>query len=215
MRKLIFFSFMLMSTTVFASQINQTSEDCTCTDTTTGKCISWTYGSTGEPICAEQNATPCESNRDCENSQFCNLVNNTGDCKNPDIGTCVKLDKGISYTYSNKTFLRSSYNLTWWAAKNWCEANGKRLVSFKSIGIKDLGTYFQKNGYCYGRGDTSTKCENVDWKRLRKAFPDISKKNEDYWVMDKFNSCYAFNMTLGTGNIDNTNLSVFHFALCE
>jgi len=182
-----------------------------------GKCVSDEHnGENGSSICAASDATPCKSNKDCASTEYCSLTNSQGGCLQPDVGTCMSLTEGVSYTYNNKTFLRSDNRMSsWWAAENWCKAKGMTLVSLASIGMDNLGDFFNNNKYCYG--DDESKCENVDWNAIRSAFPDIYENYRNWWIRDySYSSCVAFFVSLfgAAVDLDGRN-NTYSYALCE
>ena len=122
---------------------------------------------------------------------------------------CIPLTDGISYTYNNKTFLRSDNHMTWWSAENWCKAKGMTLVSLASTDINkdNLGNFFNSYEYCYGDGEE--RCKNVNWDALRTAFGS----DNYWWTHDSCDSCPAF--YVGIGYVDHDSRHGYFYALCE
>jgi len=185
-----------------------------------GKCVSYEYDSNWNTICAASDATPCKSNKDCASTEYCALMNDHFECNPPNVGTCIPLTEGISYTYNNKTFLRSNNYMTWWAAENWCKAKGMMLVSLVSTDIdKDnLGDYFNNNiqNFPHCHGDGEQRCENVNWDTLCSTFPDICENYRYWWTRDSYSSCYTFFVGLSEGFVGAFDRhSPNAHALCE
>jgi len=194
--------------------MNEAATGCECTNAD-GKCVSFEYDSGWNMICAASDATPCKSNKDCASTEYCALTNSQWACNQPDVGTCMPLTDGVSYTYNNKTFLRSDNNMTWWSAENWCKAKGKQLVSLASTGINkdNLGDYFNNNGWCCDDcGGDEYKCENVNWDALRTVF----ESDAYWWTRDNYDSCDTFSVALYFGGVSYNYRDYYDFfALCE
>ena len=87
----------------------------------------------------------CKSNKDCSIGEFCNLTDTTwGDLK-PDGGECTAIGvKDVDYNDVEVeglgTVRMSATMLTWWAAENWCKAQGKELINISSFECYQTGT---------------------------------------------------------------------------
>lgn len=119
------------------NQVPRSEAYCSCYNTETDICFSKLQDSTLEVICPDQDANPCISNRDCPENQFCNIFEARWDYNGPDTGTCMALSDGITYTYNNHEFLRSTENMHWWTAENWCKAHGRSLVLLEHLNVPD------------------------------------------------------------------------------
>ena len=132
----------------------------------------------------------CTTNADCEAGEYCKI---TGDnCTSPTTGTCIALDNGTETTYNGKTFLYSSSDMSWWAARNWCLAHGKSLVS-----LSDLSC-------------TTGDCE--DWNALKAAFG-----YSYFWTNDSKSSCDAFSVNTHSQLVysDDRYYYYYFYALCR
>ncbi len=130
----------------------------------------------------------CSSNSDCDTpNEFCSVDTNNWSCSGPlGIGQCTPV--GIVNTVSGKTgnaaqyngYIYSSIKMNWWSANNWCEAQGKRLVSLSDLGI--IGGY--EDGWC-----TLNTCQGADWDALYDAFG-----HEYWWTTERRDndSCEVF-----------------------
>ena len=190
-----------------------TQEDTGCPCANDGKCVSFEYTSNWNYVCAGSDATPCKSNKECANTEYCSLTNSQGESNQPDVGMCMPLTEGVSYTYNNKTFLRSdNFMASWLSAENWCKAKGISLVSLASMDINkdNLGDYFNNHRYCYADGEE--KCENVNWDALRTIFG----YDNYWWTRDNY-AGEAFYVGLEEGSVSYLPRfcdSLF-YALCE
>ena len=129
----------------------------------------------------------CSSNSDCDTpNEFC-FVDHNWSCSEPlSIGQCTPV--GIVNTVFGKTgnaaqyngYIYSSIKMNWWSANNWCEAQGKRLVSLSDLGI--IGGY--EGGWC-----TLNTCQGADWDALYDAFG-----HEYWWTTERrdSDSCEVF-----------------------
>ena len=165
-----------------------------CCDTTLNKCKAWIYhkDDNGEEIftCPKENNRSCKKNSDCNGEEFCNLVSTKWNCEKPDTGTCTPIGISTPYTYineTNKTFWAGSDNLTWWAAENWCKAQGKTLVSYATVnGLFDCD---KGSGSC--NWDTNT----THWKN------DNILPYYYYWTSESSDSCNAWSVGVGVGDV--------------
>ena len=120
----------------------------------------------------------CATNADCkEAGKYCEIIG--GGCS-PSQGECMPLDNGTEATYNGKTFLYASTDMSWWSARNWCLAHGKRLASLSDLGI--TGGY--EEGFC-----SESECTGADWDALKVAF---GYDDYYYWTNNSYDSCYAF-----------------------
>ena len=81
----------------------------------------------------------CRSNSDCGNGNYCDMTG--GVCSNyfdvdesTLIGNCRKASDALQNKPSSAPFWLSSQKMSWWSAKNFCEAIGKRLVTASDYG---------------------------------------------------------------------------------
>lgn len=80
----------------------------------------------------------CKSNKDCKTGEFCNLTNTDEDGSKPNAGTCMLVGEmlGPHNVDGLGLVIKSTSKMTWWAAENWCKAQGKNLID-----IADFGCY--------------------------------------------------------------------------
>ncbi len=117
--------------------------DASCCDTTTHTCKAGTYyydedsGNVGYR-CVEADNKQCTKNSDCASGEFCNLTSSELDCYKPNTGTCEAISSS-DYTDATVTGLgsvrRSKDTMTWWAAENWCKAQGKSLIDVSKFKV--------------------------------------------------------------------------------
>ena len=181
----------------------------------------------------------CISNTNCNTTvNFCNITSFTtsGSCNadNPNYytnlsGTCTAIG-GSSSTNDVTgigTVYRSNDYMTWWAAKNWCEAQGKSLLDIS--GTK-LGCYWSGTttawsiaagsgiGYCCASGQscnngTSTSMNSQPMQDLRAKWGGYGWTATDYYAGE--NSCYAYYLRLFNGHILGDPKEYYYAALCQ
>ncbi len=159
----------------------------------------------------------CLKNSDCDDGEFCdyelhvdceNGPNGQGTCKSATTyQTLTVADDGIAGILSNS-------ELDWFSAKNFCQANGRSMISLSGSGINasTLGSYFNNNGDCYGTD--AAKCEGVTWSNYK------GKLASTYWwtkdLADGANSCYAFYvLTIYSSVVNDDRSGNFGYALCK
>lgn len=178
-----------------------------CCDTTLNKCKSWmnTSDYNEDYICPTENNRACKKNSDCHSGEFCNLVSTEDDYNKPDTGTCTAIGEINTYTYingTNKTFTVSLNRLTWWGAENWCQAQGKSLVSY--ITLHNL-----------------FECERNTWSCKWDKFYDEANwqdgKNliSNYWGAENYDSRLASALLPVYNFFSYAPHSHFAHALCE
>ena len=198
-------------------------------------------------VCWTQETT-CKSNVDClylndeEHTYFCNLQNNTDQsCYYPTSGTCQSITSG-DYTDATVDGLgdvrKSNGKMTWWAADNWCKAQGMNLIDVTKFGCYQSGTTTLINtdrewGYCCASGQTCNSWSGY-WNgntiitiketivntryspvivNLRKAFGGGL-----FWTASDYqstSSCGAFYVGLGHGDTAYSSRSYTNLALCQ
>ena len=148
----------------------------------------------------------CTTNADCkEAGKYCQI---TGKWENsrgavPTTGTCIALDNGTETTYNGKTFLYSSSDMSWWAARNWCLAHGKSLALLSDLGI--TGGYNNETGYCSG-----SNCTGADWNALKVAFG-----SSYYWTNNSHDSRYALGVRTFSQSMNGIPRYGTFYALCQ
>ncbi len=145
----------------------------------------------------------CTTNADCkEAGKYCQIKGKyENSCSVPSTGKCDTLADGTETTYNGKTFLYSSGTMSWWAARNWCLAHGKSLVS-----LSDLGITRPAEIYCSG-----SDCIGADWTALTVAFGG----NKRLWTNNSYSSCYAFRVRTDDQAVSVNDRYFGDFALCR
>ena len=169
----------------------------------------------------------CATNADCKDAdgnvdktKYCKI--SASDCRGGGArGTCEKLgDKPKEVTIEGLgTVYKSDDPMTWWSAKNWCEAHGKRMISVDALGCyrdTDGTTPFGDAtiGYCcaqyQARCYSTLSKQSAIMQALRREW------SSGYaWTNTSFTFCHAFYVHLNYGRVNfayrNDNAS----ALCE
>ena len=130
-----------------------------------------------------------------------------------DIGRCTSVGtpnpvakaEGASGSAYNG-YVYSSQSMTWWAADNWCKAQGMRLVSLSDLNLSKRSCSGSSCKDASGNNMTTAK-----WQVLTDAFGASL-----FWTADSHNSCNAFTVpTAGTGIVNGSGRNSFGYALCK
>ena len=166
---------------------------CAC-DTENGFTGTWTAPATGSDDNGCTQGSTCTSNANCKSGYFC-AFQNTSSCSDQGMGECRLISAYAPDSTTAAGFIRSTNNMTWWSAQNWCTAQDRTPATRASIG-------------CSGVESNICSSDTVD------AFK--SAWGEGYgWLDDYGNSCNAYYAYLGSGRISGTNRSYTNFALCR
>ena len=170
----------------------------------------------------------CATNADCtEPNMYCHIsatfaYSETSCFKNYS-GTCVAIGSKEEATIEGlgTVYKSSSSDMTWWSAKNWCAAQGKRLISADHLGCyrNTDGTRPHSGinrGYCCAQyqtrcGDTLSK-QSAIMQGLRRKWSGIA------WTDTSYNSCQAFGAYMYFGEVFyyyRSDDDYFNYALCE
>ena len=182
--------------------------------------------------------TECKSNADCASlgeNYFCNLKNDTdGSCYYPTSGTCEQITTG-HFTDANDipglgNVRRSTSTMTWWAADNWCKAQGMNLIDISQFGCYANGTTLVQEGSnyddgCCASGQTCsydntwyTNGNKAKYSSTLKALESAFGHGYYFWTSSDSNtdSCLAFVVDLTSGVASNANRDANGlFALCK
>ena len=169
------------------------------------------------------NNSDCETNAACKGGKcYCKIsvsYTPSSSCFKDYTGTCTAIGSKREATIAGLgTVYRSNGFMTWWSAKNWCEAQGKRLISADHLGCyQSDGTTPHSGtsrGYCCAKGRAS--CGFTAGKQSAIMQVLRSKFGGDIgWTNTSSSSCSAFAVGLSNGNVyANSRLNYF-YALCE
>jgi type II secretory pathway pseudopilin PulG len=138
-----------------------------------------THSYSQDHLCLAPNSG-CVSNEDCEENQYCRFKGSkcndlgTGECK--DIGTVktytLKLPSGDLTLYGGTS-------ANWWSARNWCEANGWRMVTKQDLYIQNSSEPKYTSEFCYfgNHGETIGPCicqnDDVDCTQTKQEVSQI------------------------------------------
>ncbi len=113
-----------------------TTATCTC-DTANGFTGTWVAPADGsdENGCAQ--GSTCTSNANCKSGYFC-AFEDTDDGSNAGKGECQLVSKYGPDTTTVAGFIRSSGNMTWWSAQNWCLAQKRPPAERKTVGCSGI-----------------------------------------------------------------------------
>ncbi len=177
---------------------------------TEGVCVPKTYtaSSPSTKVCVSDAIScssykGCPGNTDGTNTEFCYISGASGVPKG---GSCLPLSTytvGKTVEFNGKTFIQSSKQVSWWAANDWCLAQGKHLASLSELGIDRKG-----KSSCYVQGITgqASMCDDISglgsgyYSALTNATKGFGSSGY-LWTSDSYNSSYAFSVALGDGNV--------------
>lgn len=133
----------------------------------------------GECLTKDTSGSGCMKNSDCKTLApdtcandpcFCDFGNSGNGVisfeqgPNGKLGTCLPATDYTRLTIRNNGIagIISNEKLNWYSAKNFCQANGKRLprLSPFHVDLSKLGAYYEEDGSCYDRG--AQACENLE-----------------------------------------------------
>ena len=182
----------------------------------------------------------CATNADCKDAdgnvdktKYCKISaryagSSVTSCFKNYSGTCTAIGSKSEATESNDevtiegwtVYRSSSSDMNWWSAKNWCEAQGKRLISADHLGCyKDDGTtpFGDKTaGFCCAEGQancgSTLSKQSAIMQALRREWSGAGA-----WTNTSYDSCDAFIVRLYTGfvGINFRNNYGGNYALCE
>ena len=159
-------------------------------------CLSDVVGCVGVDVTGE-----CATNADCtEPNTYCGI--SAYNCYGVGArGRCTALGSKSEATIEGLgTVYKSNDYMTWWSARNWCEAQGKRLISVSDLQCDHFeGTY----GYCCkdsGSCSSNITTQSAIMQGLRNTWSSGS-----VWTNTSPNPCSAFYVNLKHGLVPNTN----------
>jgi len=120
--------------------------------------------------------TECKTNEQCAeiygDGYFCNVKDDTEVGCLPNGGKCEPIGSGetANIVGLGEVLKSDDHNMTWWAADNWCKAQGKSLISIEKFG-------------CYYSGTNDLMTENNDqWGYCCKGNGAECKDWGNYWT---------------------------------
>ena len=146
----------------------------------------------------------CSKNTDCNRGYFCNISDPGSNSCTTNMtgmtGSCTEVK--LRSPNENKTppFVMSDFGMTWWAAKNFCEALGKTLVDVNDYGCTTSFTDGKaKNGWCHS---SVTQLKAYKIMQMEEAY----MSNTQPWTNTSYDNCKAYTVLFGggpSGNYDN------------
>ena len=225
-----------------------TDGECTCPtgrfacDTANGTCCTTNQmcstGGDTTGTCIAKGSSECMTNADCETLKgntdyYCAISAGYtfgGSCFNNFSGTCQlkgtgtesgELKIGDDVIFEKGQFLVGG-TMTWWSAKNWCAAQGRRLVKLSDLKIgkpaADLCDFPDSGNLKDDCPDGSCICES-SWDAS--YYSEITSHlqgiigSKSYWTDEDRNFCSAFVVGLKYGYVYNNFRANSDSALCE
>ncbi len=185
-----------------------------------------------DPCGTETSFDGCKSNADCDKGEYCHLNNTDLICYYPIGGTCEKIGAGTPATIAGLgNVLKSNEYMTWWAAENWCKAQGMRLVTIEEMGCHKSGTTISVTEYSGYDGGCCAEGKSCSWDgnwfnndnkdRYSTVLYDLEQAYRDsqyLWMISDYSSngsCNAFYVPLYNGYVSyNPRYASVHYALC-
>ena len=186
----------------------------------TGQEVCGTICCPAEQMCSSDvggcvDVTGCKSNADCGDDEYCEIRAGKDDseasCYKSYTGTCVSkgdLPAGVAIEGLG-TVYKSSGIMTWWSAKNWFRAHGKRLISADALGCysntdgttphSSLGTGTAR-GYCCAEGQASCGSDKSKQSEIMQALWS-QWGNRWVWTDTSYDSCGVFGVSLDNGYV--------------
>ena len=160
----------------------------------------------------------CTTNADCKDAdgnvdktKYCKI--SASDCYGGGArGTCTALGGQSEATIEGLgTVYKSNDYMTWWSARNWCEAQGKRLISVSDLQCDHLS--YGEYGYCCkdsGSCRNNITTQSAIMQALRSEWSGGS-----VWTDTSYGSCNAVYVGLANGYVGNDDRYDYGYALCE
>ena len=92
----------------------------------------------------------CTKNQDCLSEEYCSIHRGYNDNDTaPDYGTCKDKGNLIFVEFNNHIFYFGTQQVSWWGARNFCLAHGKKLSRLESLGLTKDYRYTGQEGPLY------------------------------------------------------------------
>ena len=167
----------------------------------------------------------CATNADCKDAdgnvdetKYCQI--SASDCYGANAtGTCEDIKKSNDEATEGNdkvtieglgTVYKSSSTMNWWSARNWCEAQGRRLISVSDLQCDHLS--YGATGYCCkdsGSCNNNITTQSAIMQALRSKW-----RSSLLWTNTSYDSCYAFLVNLSFGGVTSLNRNYTDYALC-
>ena len=147
----------------------------------------------------------CVTNSDCDSGEYCKLDSSQNDSsctEAPTYGTCESAsDTQPEDVTGVGRYQKSSSEMNWWSAQNYCQAIGGRMATVADFGCGD--DYVGKN--------TTGSCDSDNFKAFQTAFGT----SDVLWTSDSYNACYAYLVLLDNGGVIYRGRDLNIYALCR
>ena len=166
-------------------------------------------------------AKTCQSYSDCPSGYYCNLATPSDTCATTaTTGRCVPLNAvakvnmlipGLGEVYYSKK------GLNWWSAKDWCEAQGDRLLDASGNLFQCYTASHTPNtgaGYCCDKDALACNSEVGNQSSIMQALRKITGSTY-LWTNTYRNNCYVYVPQTTSGYIQSAiGKGTSSYALC-
>ncbi len=169
-----------------------------------------TWDSTTER-CVGGEANQCATNDDCLANEFCNLKNATSCTVKPTTGVCQPATVSHTKTINGVTYKRSSDDMNFWSAENFCARIGGSMVSVSDFKCGYDFVTNKKTGFC--NKDTSTSSSGTLSDTMKEFMSGLGSNY--VWTDDDYNAC-GYGVYLYSGYVrDFYRYNTNGYALCR
>ena len=153
----------------------------------------------------------CTSNAECGENEYCHQTGPS--CYKPVYGTCEKITSD-SYQSADieglgTVIMSNNSTMSWWAADNWCKAQGMRLLTVEELGCYQEGanipitTGSGYHGSCCSAGGVNCGYGNSDIYVMYQLFRNFGHFKYIWTSSDAVenDSCEAFRAYLGGNKV--------------
>ena len=163
----------------------------------------------------------CQTNSECADDEYCEISCYTESCTKDAsqlYGTCEKVEFETPNSGTNPAFVKSSDPMTWWGANNFCQAQGKVMVTPSDFNCAHTicpSGCDAETGYCHASASQSVSSSAKNdrtqvMQNMYNAYDD-----SDVWLNSDYDNCESYELSFYTGSIDNGDFYYINYALCK
>ena len=164
----------------------------------------------------------CKDNSDCGTGEYCQItcygrdycireLNRTDDMG----GTCKNVNNDLATKPENALFWKSKTTMGWWAAKNFCQALGKTMVSLSDFNCAHSFTDYPY-GFCHANTTTAKdKYEETNVSPIVENMISAYGNSSGWTGFQPSGSCAAIDISFNRGYIHTGLAYDTDYALCK